>query len=135
RKGSTKVMWEGIDDPLDHGGWEIVGPSPLPYRSDSAVPREMTPDDMAQVVDDHVAAARRAADAGFDLLELHYAHGYLVSSFLSPLSNHRTDGYGGDLRGRARFGLELLGAVRAAWPQDRPVSVRISATDWVDGGF
>jgi len=82
-----------------------------------------------------VACAQRAAGTGFDLLELHYAHGYLVSSFLSPLSNQRTDGYGGDLAGRARFGLELLDAVRAVWPGDRPISVRISATDWVDGGF
>jgi anthraniloyl-CoA monooxygenase len=135
RKGSTKVMWEGLDDPLDDGNWEIIGPSPVPYRSDSAVPREMTHADIADVVADHVAAAHRAAGAGFDLLELHFAHGYLVSSFLSPLSNHRTDGYGGDLVGRARFGCELLAAVRAVWPPDRPISVRISATDWVDGGF
>ncbi|MBC8093253.1 MAG: bifunctional salicylyl-CoA 5-hydroxylase/oxidoreductase [Pseudonocardia sp.] len=135
RKGSTKVMWEGIDDPLDDGNWEIIGPSPIPFRPDSAVPREMTEVDIVTVIAEHVAAARRAATAGFDLLELHFAHGYLVSSFLSPLSNHRTDGYGGDLRGRARFGLELLAAVRAEWPADRPISVRISATDWVDGGF
>ncbi|WP_232663256.1 bifunctional salicylyl-CoA 5-hydroxylase/oxidoreductase [Pseudonocardia sp. TRM90224] len=136
RKGSTKVMWEGIDDPLDdEGGWEIIGPSPIPYRTDSAVPREMTQDDVDAVIADHVAAARRAATAGFDLLELHFAHGYLVSSFLSPLSNHRTDRYGGDLAGRARFACELLAAVRATWPDDRPISVRISATDWVDGGF
>ncbi len=135
RKGSTKVMWEGIDDPLDEGNWEIVGPSPIRYRGDSAVPREMTRADIDAVIADHVAAARRAAGAGFDLLELHFAHGYLVSSFLSPLSNRRTDGYGGDLARRARFGLELLDAVRAVWPAQRPISVRISATDWVDGGF
>ncbi len=133
RKGATKLMWEGNDDPLEEGAWEIVAPSPIPYRPDSAVPREMTPGDIAAAVADHVAAARRAADAGFDLLELHFAHGYLVSSFLSPLSNHRTDGYGGDLAGRARFGLEILDAVRVVW--DGPISVRISATDWVDGGF
>lgn len=135
RKGSTKVMWEGTDDPLEHGNWEILAPSPMPYRSDSAVPREMTPDDVAAVTADHVAAAKRAAGAGFDLLELHYAHGYLVSSFLSPLSNRRTDGYGGDLAGRARLGCEILDAVRAVWPDDRPISVRISATDWVEGGL
>ncbi|OJY47716.1 bifunctional salicylyl-CoA 5-hydroxylase/oxidoreductase [Pseudonocardia sp. 73-21] len=133
RKGSTKVMWEGIDDPLDDGNWEILGPSPIPYRSDSEVPREMRQDDIDAVITDHVAAAQRAAAVGFDLLELHFAHGYLVSSFLSPLSNHRTDGYGGDLAGRARFGLEILDAVRAGWTG--PISVRISATDWVDGGF
>jgi anthraniloyl-CoA monooxygenase len=136
RKGSTKVMWEGIDDPLpDDEAWEVLGPSPVPYRPDSPVPREMTSDDIAAVVDAHAAAARRAADAGFDLLELHYAHGYLVSSFLSPLSNRRTDHYGGSLANRARLGLEILDAVRAVWPEDRPISVRISATDWVDGGF
>lgn len=135
RKGATKLMWEGADEPLEEGAWEIVGPSPLPYRPDSAVPREMTAADIAAVVADHVAAARRADAAGFDLLELHFAHGYLVSGFLSPLSNHRTDGYGGDLEGRARLALELLAAVRAAWPAAKPVSVRISATDWVDGGF
>ncbi len=136
RKGSTKVMWEGMDDPLPSGGWEVLGPSPLPYRPDSPVPRAMTTGDIADVVAAHVDAARRAADAGFDLLELHYAHGYLVSSFLSPLSNHRTDGYGGSPENRARLGLEILDAVRGVWPDDRPVSVRISATDWVeDGGF
>ncbi|MEJ3655837.1 bifunctional salicylyl-CoA 5-hydroxylase/oxidoreductase [Actinomycetes bacterium KLBMP 9759] len=135
RKGSTKVMWEGIDDPLDDGGWEIIGPSPIPYRADSAVPREMTQRDIDAVIADHVAAAGRAATAGFDLVELHFAHGYLVSGFLSPLSNRRTDAYGGDLTGRARFACELLAAVRAQWPADRPISVRISATDWVDGGF
>jgi anthraniloyl-CoA monooxygenase len=135
RKGSTKVMWEGIDDPLPSGGWEVLGPSPLPYRPDSPVPREMSHGDIADVVAAHADAARRAADAGFDLLELHYAHGYLVSSFLSPLSNHRTDGYGGSLDNRARLGLEILDAVRDVWPDDRPISVRISATDWVDGGF
>ncbi|MCD2185772.1 bifunctional salicylyl-CoA 5-hydroxylase/oxidoreductase [Actinomycetospora soli] len=137
RKGSTKVMWEGIDDPLpDDEAWEILGPSPVPYRSDSPVPREMTQDDIDAVVAAHVDTARRAAEAGFDLLELHYAHGYLVSSFLSPLSNRRTDRYGGSLENRARLGLEILDAVREVWPADRPISVRISATDWVDdGGF
>ncbi len=134
RKGATKVMWEGIDDPLpDDESWEILAPSPIPYRSDSAVPREMTTRDIADVIAAHVDTARRAADAGFDLLELHYAHGYLVSSFLSPLSNRRTDDYGGSPDNRARLALEILDAVRAVWPADRPISVRISATDWVDG--
>ncbi|GAA4881176.1 bifunctional salicylyl-CoA 5-hydroxylase/oxidoreductase [Actinomycetospora straminea] len=134
RKGSTKVMWEGMDDPLpDDEAWEVLGPSPIPYRSDSPVPREMTRADIEAVTAAHVDSARRAAEAGFDLLELHYAHGYLVSSFLSPLSNRRTDSYGGSLENRARLGLEILDAVRAVWPEDRPISVRISATDWVDG--
>ena len=135
RKGSTKVMWEGIDEPLPEGNWPIMAPSPIPYRPDSQVPHEMAEADIGAVVADHVAAARRAAEAGFDLLELHFAHGYLVSSFLSPLSNRRTDDFGGSLANRARFGLRILAAVRAVWPQDRPISVRISATDWVDGGF
>ncbi|MDA3624609.1 bifunctional salicylyl-CoA 5-hydroxylase/oxidoreductase [Saccharopolyspora oryzae] len=135
RKGSTKVMWEGIDEPLPTGGWEILGPSPIRYRPDSQIPRAATEADLDQVVADHVAAARRAAEAGFDLLELHFAHGYLVSSFLSPLSNQREDSYGGSLENRARLGLRILDAVREVWPEDRPISVRISATDWVDGGF
>ncbi len=136
RKGSTKVMWEGIDEPLPDGNWEILAPSPIRYRPDSQVPREATHADLDEVVDDFVACARRAADAGFDLLELHFAHGYLVSSFLSPLSNRRTDSYGGTVENRARLGLRILGAVREVWPSDRPISVRISATDWVDdGGF
>ncbi|WP_432504545.1 bifunctional salicylyl-CoA 5-hydroxylase/oxidoreductase [Kineococcus arenarius] len=132
RKGSTKRMWEGMDEPLPEGGWQVLGPSPLPYLPDSPVPREMTDADIAEVIDQHAAATRRALAAGFDWLELHFAHGYLVSSFLSPLSNHRSDGYGGDLAGRSRLALEVLDAVRAIWPQERPLSVRISATDWVD---
>ncbi|MGW1678229.1 bifunctional salicylyl-CoA 5-hydroxylase/oxidoreductase [Saccharopolyspora sp. NPDC002376] len=135
RKGSTKVMWEGIDEPLPTGGWEILAPSPIRYRPDSQVPRAATESDLDRIIADHVAAARRAAEAGFDLLELHFAHGYLVSSFLSPLSNQREDSYGGSLENRARLGLRILDAVREVWPDDRPISVRISATDWVDGGF
>jgi anthraniloyl-CoA monooxygenase len=135
-KGSTKVMWEGMDEALPEGGWEVLGPSAVPYRPESPLPRAMTEQDIAEVVDQHVAGARRALAAGFDWLELHFAHGYLVSSFLSPLSNHRSDAYGGDLVGRSRFALEVLDAVRAVWPQEKPLSVRISATDWVqDGGF
>ncbi|MBC3191159.1 bifunctional salicylyl-CoA 5-hydroxylase/oxidoreductase [Pseudonocardia sp. C8] len=135
RKGSTKVMWEGIDEPLESGSWEILGPSPIRYRPDSQVPREATAEDLDRVVADFVANARRADEAGFDLLELHFAHGYLVSSFLSPLSNRRTDDYGGSLENRARLGLRILDAVREVWPADKPISVRISATDWVDDGF
>jgi anthraniloyl-CoA monooxygenase len=135
RKGSTKLMWEGDTDPLDDGNWPLIGPSAIAYRPDSQVPREMTRCDMDDVVAQHVAAARRGADAGFDILELHFAHGYLASSFLSPLSNHRTDAYGGDLVSRARFPLQIFDAVRAAWPAERPMSVRISATDWAPGGL
>lgn len=136
RKGSTKPMWEGVDDPLGHEGWEVIAASPIPYRPDSPVPREMTQADIDAVIAAHADAARRAAEVGFDVLELHYAHGYLVSGFLSPLSNHRDDAYGGPLEGRARLGLEILEAVRAVWPPERPISVRISATDWVGGrGF
>ena len=135
RKGSTKLMWEGDSEPLDDGNWEIMAPSPIRYRPDSQVPREMTRDDMDMVLEQHVAAAVRGAEAGFDILELHYAHGYLLSSFLTPLANQRRDEFGGSLRNRMRYPLELFSAVREAWPDEKPVSVRISATDWVDGGF
>ncbi|GAA4600628.1 bifunctional salicylyl-CoA 5-hydroxylase/oxidoreductase [Actinoallomurus liliacearum] len=134
RKGSTRLMWEGMDDPLEQGNWEVVGPSPLPYGPGSPVPREVTRADMDEIVADFVAAARRGAEAGFDLLELHCAHGYLLSSFLSPISNRRTDEYGGSLENRLRFPLEVFEAVRAAWPAERPMSVRISATDWAPNG-
>ncbi len=133
RKGSTKRMWEGDNDPLDEGNWEIISPSSIRYRPDSQVPREMTRRDMDEVRDAFVAAAKRGKRAGFDLLELHYAHGYLMSSFLTPLANQRDDEYGGNLENRMRYPLEVLDAVREAW--DRPLSVRISATDWVPGGF
>ena len=134
RKGSTCLMWEGMDDPLPEGNWPLVAPSPLPYGPDSATPREITRAEMDQVVAEFVAAARRGAEAGFDLLELHCAHGYLLSSFLSPVSNQRTDEYGGSLENRLRFPLEVFDAVRAAWPAERPVAVRISATDWLPDG-
>lgn len=135
RKGATKLMWEGIDEPLEHDAWEIIAPSPLPYLAHGQVPVEMTRADMDMVRDQFVASAHRAEEAGFDLLEVHLAHGYLLSSFLSPLTNRRADEYGGDLAGRARFPLEVVAACRAAWPVEKPLSVRISATDWVPGGF
>jgi anthraniloyl-CoA monooxygenase len=135
RKGSTKLMWEGIDEPLDSGNWPVLGPSALPYSPSNQVPREMTRGDMDDVLGQFVWATRGALAAGFDLLELHMAHGYLLSSFLSPLANVRSDSYGGSLAGRARFPLEVFDACRAVWPSDRPMSVRISATDWVEGGF
>jgi anthraniloyl-CoA monooxygenase len=134
RKGSTRLMWEGMDEPLPDGNWETVGPSPLPYGPGSPVPRALTRADLDRITDEFVAAARRGAEAGFDLLELHCAHGYLLSSFLSPVANHRTDAYGGPLENRLRFPLEVFDAIRAAWPADRPISVRISATDWVPDG-
>ncbi|MBX9928492.1 MAG: bifunctional salicylyl-CoA 5-hydroxylase/oxidoreductase [Gemmatimonadaceae bacterium] len=134
RKGSTKRGWEGTDQPLDAGNWPLISASPLPYLPHSAVPREMTRADMDAVLADFVRAARWSAEIGVDLLELHYAHGYLLSSFLSPITNHRTDVYGGDHEGRARFPLELFHAVRAAWPAERPIAIRLSCNDWIDGG-
>jgi anthraniloyl-CoA monooxygenase len=139
-KGSTNVPWQGAgaDQPLDDDGpvhnWPLIAASAVPYLSGGAVPRAMDRDDMDRVTADFVAATRRAAEAGFDWLELHCAHGYLLSSFLSPLTNQRTDGYGGALENRLRYPLEVFAAVRAAWPSERPMSVRISAHDWVAGG-
>lgn len=135
RKGSTKKMWEGDTDPLDEGNWEIIAPSPIRYRPDSQVPREMTRADMEEVRDQHVNAAVRGARAGFDWLELHFAHGYLMSSFLTPLANQRSDEYGGSLENRMRYPLEVFDAVRAVWPEGKPISVRVSATDWVEAAF
>jgi anthraniloyl-CoA monooxygenase len=135
RKGSTKLMWEGMDEPLERDGWPVLAPSPLPFLDDSPMPREMTRADMDRVRDEFVLATHRAAECGFDLLELHMAHGYLLSSFLSPLTNRREDEYGGTLADRARFPLEVLDACRAAWPAEKPLSVRVSATDWHPGGF
>lgn len=134
RKGSTRLMWEGMDEPLTKDNWEVVGPSPLPYGPGSQTPREATVIDMAAITQDFVESARRAVDAGFDLVELHAAHGYLLSSFLSPLANQRTDAFGGSLESRLRFPLEVFDAVRAAVPASIPVTVRISATDWAPDG-
>ena len=136
RKGSTRLMWEGMDEPLPDGSnWEVIAPSAIAYSPRNQVPRAMTRSDMDVVLDQFVSATRGALEAGFDLLELHMAHGYLLSSFLSPVSNLRDDEYGGSLAGRARFPLEVLDACRTVWPSDRPLSVRISATDWIPGGF
>jgi anthraniloyl-CoA monooxygenase len=135
RKGGTKLMWEGIDEPLEQGAWPIISASPLPYFPNSQAPREMTRADMDQVVADYVAAAKRAIRAGFDMLELHAAHGYLLASFISPLTNIRRDEYGGSIEHRMRFPLEVFRAIRAVWPDEKPMSVRISATDWEDGGL
>jgi anthraniloyl-CoA monooxygenase len=134
RKGSTRLAWEGIDEPLEDGNWPLISPSATSYLEHGAVPRAMTRDDMARVKADFVAAAQRGAAAGFDVLELHCAHGYLLSSFLSPLTNHRTDEYGGSHENMARFPLEIFRAMRAVWPQERPMSVRLSCHDWTEGG-
>jgi anthraniloyl-CoA monooxygenase len=133
RKGSTKRAWDGMDLPVDEGGWDLISASALPYKTTSHTPREMTREDMDRVVADFVSATKRAEKAGFDMLELHAAHGYLLASFLSPLTNKRTDEYGGGHENRARFPLEVFRAVRAAWP-DKPISVRLSAHDWYEGG-
>ncbi|HEV6965472.1 bifunctional salicylyl-CoA 5-hydroxylase/oxidoreductase [Roseateles sp.] len=135
-KGSTCVPWDGGEDqPLPTGGWPLVAASEQQYLPGvSQTAGAMTRADMDRVRDDFVAATRRAAEAGFDLLELHCAHGYLLSSFISPLTNRRTDGHGGSLENRLRYPLEVFAAMRAAWPAERPMSVRISAHDWVPGG-
>jgi len=136
RKGSTKLMWEGIDEPLEEGNWEVCGPSPIPYLAGlNQVPRELTVSEMEQIKDQFVAATASGERAGFDLLELHCAHGYLLSSFISPVTNHRTDQYGGSLAARLRYPLEVFEAMRNLWPRDKPMTVRISATDWVPGGI
>lgn len=131
RKASTRVGWEGDNRPLADGNWPIIGPSPLPWSSENQIPREMTRDDMTLVREQFIAAAQMAERAGFDMIELHAAHGYLLSSFISPISNQRDDAYGGSLENRLRFPLEVFRAMRAVWPAQKPMSVRISATDWV----
>jgi anthraniloyl-CoA monooxygenase len=134
RKGSTRLMWDGIDQPLPSGNWEVCGPSPLPYTDRNQVPRSLTAAEMTDIRSQFAACAQAAARAGFDVLELHCAHGYLLSSFLSPLTNQREDDYGGSLANRLRFPLEVFDAIRTQWPADRPVTVRISATDWYPEG-
>lgn len=134
RKGSTKLMWEGMDEPLEEGNWPLVAASPIPYGPRSQTPRQLCRAQLTDIREQFAAAAWRAARCGFDLLELHCAHGYLLSGFLSPLTNRRTDVYGGSLERRLRFPLEVFDAVRAVWPEERPMTVRISATDWAEGG-
>jgi anthraniloyl-CoA monooxygenase len=134
-KGATKLLWEGMDEPLEEGAWEVMAPSPIPWTPENQVPREMTRADMDRVRDEFIRAAERAEICGFDMIEMHFAHGYLMSSFLTPLKNQRSDEYGGSLENRLRFPLEVFTAVREVWPQHKPMSVRISATDWVEGGL
>jgi anthraniloyl-CoA monooxygenase len=136
RKGSTQLGWEDADHPLASGNWPTLAPSPIPYiEGVSAAPRPMTRADIAEVVMQYVRSARFGVEAGFDMLELHMAHGYLLASFLSPLTNRRTDEYGGSIGNRLKLPLEVLDAVRAVWPADSPISVRISAADWAEGGL
>lgn len=130
-KGSTQLGWETMDAPLAQGNWDVIAPSPVPWSPDNQVPRAMTRADMDQVRDQFVRATEMAERAGFDMLELHYAHGYLISAFITPLTNRRTDAYGGSLENRMRFPLEVFTAVRAVWPDAKPIAVRISACDWV----
>jgi 2,4-dienoyl-CoA reductase-like NADH-dependent reductase (Old Yellow Enzyme family) len=136
RKGSTQLGWQEMDRPLATGNWPICAPSPLPYLEGvNQVPVPMTRSDMDRVRDEFVRSAELGNEAGFDMLELHMAHGYLLASFISPLTNLRDDEYGGPLANRLRFPLEVLAAVRAAWPAEKPLSVRISASDWAEGGL
>jgi anthraniloyl-CoA monooxygenase len=137
RKGSTQVGWEQMDTPLadTHRNWPLIAPSPVPYREGvNQVPREMSRADMDELIAQFVQSARLSLDADFDMLELHMAHGYLLASFLSPITNRRKDAYGGSLVRRMRFPMEVFEAVRAVWPAGRPISVRLSATDWIPGG-
>jgi anthraniloyl-CoA monooxygenase len=128
-------MWDEMDHPLQEGNWPLVAASPLPYLPDSQVPREMSRADMERVRDQFAAAATLGIGCGFDMLEIHMAHGYLLASFISPITNRRIDQYGGPLANRLRFPLEVFDAVRAVWPDDHPMAVRISATDWIPGGL
>ena len=130
-KGSTKVGWEGYDVPLDEGNWPLMAASDVPWSPENQVPRPMTRADMDEVIGQFVRAVRMALDAGFDMVELHAAHGYLLSSFITPLTNRRTDEYGGSLDNRLRYPLEVFRAMRAIWPTEKPMSVRISANDWM----
>src|SRR5215207_5465138 len=136
RKASTDVPWRG-GKPLgeDEGGWQTLAPSPLPFAKGYRVPRELSAGEIKEVVGEFAEAARRSLDAGFEVVELHMAHGYLLHEFLSPLSNRREDEFGGGLENRARFPLMVAEAVRAVWPDGLPLFARISATDWVEGGW
>jgi anthraniloyl-CoA monooxygenase len=136
RKGSTQLGWERMDYPLERGNWPVLSASPIPYYEGvSQVPKEMSRADMDKVLADFVRSTSYAEQAGFDMLELHMAHGYLLSSFISPLTNRREDEYGGPIANRLRWPLELFRAVRTVWPEDKPMSIRISATDWAPGGL
>ena len=132
-KGATKKPWESAigDDPLQEHGWDLVSASAIPFAPHCKVPQEMTSEQMQSVLNDFVAATKRADACGFDMLELHAAHGYLISAFITPLLNQREDEYGGSLQNRLRYPLEVFSAMRAAWPAEKPMSVRISSNDWL----
>ena len=134
RKGATKVAWEGTDQPVEQGGWPLISASAIPYLPHSDVPRAATKEDLERIKADFVQATKWADEVDFDILELHCAHGYLLSSFLSPLTNLRDDDYGGDHAGRAKYPLEVFHAIRAVWPEEKPISVRLSTNDWYEGG-
>lgn len=136
RKASTNSPWKG-NDPVSviEGGWQTIAPSAIPYRSTDPLPKAMNVDEIKACVQSFKAAARRSLAAGFKVIEIHAAHGYLINSFLSPLSNHRDDEYGGSLENRSRFLIEIIDAIREEWSEDLPLFVRISASDWVHGGF
>ncbi|WP_156909313.1 bifunctional salicylyl-CoA 5-hydroxylase/oxidoreductase [Ottowia thiooxydans] len=133
-KGSTQLGWEGTDEPLPTGNWPLLAASAVSYGEQNQTPAAISLQQMETLKQAFVESTRRAARAGFDWLELHCAHGYLLASFISPLTNHRTDAYGGTLENRCRYPLEVFAAMRAVWPQDKPMSVRISAHDWAPGG-
>ncbi len=136
RKASTDAPWlSGGALAAENGGWQVVAPSAVPFSAGSPLPRELTLAELDEVVDAFVAAAKRALAAGFEVAEIHMAHGYLLHEFLSPLSNQRKDDYGGNLKNRARLPLRIANAVREVWPQYLPLFVRISATDWIEGGW
>jgi len=135
RRGSTRPRWEGLDRPLRKGNWPLISASAIPYTPESQVPKEMDRAAMDRVVGEFVQASQMGHEAGFDMLQLNFAHGYLLGSFISPLTNQRGDDYGGSLKNRMRFPLEVFDAVREVWPDEKPIAVALSATDWVDGGF
>ncbi len=135
RRGAVRPAREGLDRPLRQGGWPLISASPLPYSRHSRTPRELDLEDMRAVRESFVQAARLADQAGFDLLQLHMAHGYLLASFLSPLTNHRTDAYGGPLENRLKFPLEVFKALRAVWPESKPLAVALNVTDGVRDGL
>ncbi len=136
RKGSTRAPWaRSAVLNVEDGGWPVIGPSPVPFAEHSPTPREIDANDLTRLREAFAAAARRADRLGASIIELHAAHGYLLQQFLSPISNRRSDGYGGNLAGRMRFPLEVFAAVRAAWPADKPLGVRISAVDWLEDGW
>ena len=131
RKGSTNLGWQGMDEPLASGNWDLISASAIPWSDANATPRAATPDDMDEICQQFGASTLMAERAGFDMIELHAAHGYLLSSFISPVSNTRTDDYGGSLGNRLRFPLRVFEEMRRVWPKEKPISVRISANDWI----